>query len=85
MVKATWKAAMEPFAEALYDFEAGIKKQLQGMSDDDLATLARHASKPTRTNCWWAVYRAARTLLVEIRDEQHMRAQRAEIAAEEQS
>ncbi len=56
---ATWKKRLEPFAQ-IYDLmERSIPIGLGLRSDRELRLLIEAAEHSTRTNCWYATYRAA--------------------------
>lgn len=75
-MREKWKNVLEPYA-ALYE---AIASTVEGLDDDDLATLLYATEHPTVTNCGWSTYKVAPILSELVTEEQKGRKVRAERA-----
>lgn len=51
----TEKELLTPYANAIAD----IFEKIEALDGEELAALTTACDAPTRTNCWWAIKRAA--------------------------
>lgn len=71
-----WKALLEPFGYARYEFQNAIQAMIREKTDDELAALLAGTFNVNTTNCWFATYDVAPMLSLEIKLEQSTRKMR---------
>jgi hypothetical protein len=59
---AAWKNLLDPFGRRWTAFENGLDRDLEQLSDDELAALLGATYKVTSTNCWYGSFGVAPVL-----------------------
>ena len=59
MANAEWKTVLGPYDQVF----SNLNKRVQELTDEQLEELYEACKQPTKTNCWWITFHAARFLM----------------------